>query len=133
MQMLFPLFFNFFVKVDSLGERCPSESHRQIISFFLQTNLYTGSKGQSLSFLPKLLFPVPECRGGCYCVKIEGYSGAFQLWKWLVSAEVPLKAERGGGGLAIGKCALKRQKEQLRCRWKFWGAEGLAAPRWFLL
>lgn len=53
-----------------------------------------------------------------------------------MTAEVHVEAERGGGaggGLAVGKCALKRQKEQLRCGWKFWGAEGLAVPGWFLL
>lgn len=72
---------------------------------FASKYIYTGSKGKSLRFLPKLPFPVPDCRGGCCCVKIEGYSGAFQLWKWLMTAEVRVEAERGGGGGGGGQGA----------------------------
>lgn len=36
------------------------------------------------------------------------------------SAEAEKGAQRGGGGgLAMGERALERQREQLRCRWKF--------------
>jgi len=72
---------------------------------------------------------------------MEGYAVAFRLWKWLLTAKVRGEAGRGvraggGGGrgrLPMGQHALKRQREQLRCGWKFRGAGGLTAPRWFLL
>lgn len=41
--------------------------------------------GKILSFLPKLPFPVPECRSSCCRIRIEGYSVAFQLLKWLMT------------------------------------------------
>lgn len=69
--------------------------------------MYSGRRHKILRFFPKLPFPVPEYRGGWCRIRIEGYSVAFQLWKYQLctklSAEVERGAQRGGrGGLAAG-------------------------------
>lgn len=57
--------------------------------------MYTGSMGKMLSFLPKLPFPVPECRSSCCRIRIEGYSVAFQLSKWLMTTLQRQRREHG--------------------------------------